>query len=125
MLDNTGTSPVTVTSVRLQSPHGLAMTTAWLMPVYRSPRGNWTYLGVVAGYPPTTWPEWPKRVPVPGAVIKPRQSLNLFFGLTRTGLKDGRTSGAVITYTASGNAYTLQEDYGFVITAKKSCPLNP
>jgi hypothetical protein len=80
-------------------------------------RGAWTYVGVQAGYPPIHWRTWPKRQPIPGAVIKPRQGLNLVFGLTRTGPKDGHTGGPVITYAGGGNTYTLQEQFGFRIAA--------
>lgn len=118
MLDNTGTSPVTVTDVKLpSSSRGLAMTTAWLMPPYKPPHGVLTWAGVQAGYPPTHWAPWPKRHAIPGAVIKPRQSLNLVFGLTRTGTENGHTSGPVVTYTAGGNTYTLLEHYGFLLLA--------
>jgi hypothetical protein len=117
VLDNTGTSPVTVTGVKLSSSRGLAMTRAWLMPPYKSPHGDWDYVGVQAGYPPVHWRTWPDRQAIPGAVIKPGQNLNLVFGLTHTGEQDGHTSGPLVTYTASGNSYTLQEGYGFRIAA--------
>lgn len=116
MLENTSSSPVTVTSVKLTSAHGLAMTTAWLIPLYKSPRGGWDYAGDQV-YPLTKWQTWPQRQPIPGAVIKPHQTLNLVFGLTRTAARIGRTDGPVVTYTASGNTYTLREHFGFVITA--------
>lgn len=115
VLDNTSTSPVTVTSVKLSSSRGLAMTKAWLVPPYKPPNGARTWFGVVAGYPPIHFESWPKRQSIPGAVIKPHQGLSLVFGLTHTGQHDGHTSGPLITYTASGNSYTLQEDYGFRI----------
>jgi hypothetical protein len=118
ILDNTGTSPVTVTSVKLPpSSHGLAMTKAWLVPPYTPPNGARTYVGVQAGYPPTHFATWPMRQPIPGAVIKPGRGLSLVFGLTRTGTKDGHTPGPVVTYTAAGNSYTLQEHYGFRMAA--------
>ncbi len=121
LLDNTGTSPVTVTSVKLASPHGLKMTKAWLMPLYKSPRGGLDYAGVQS-YPPTSWPEWPNRQPIPGAVIKPGQDLNFIFGLMRTAAGPGRTDGAVITYRANRTSYTQQVLFGFLITGWPSCP---
>ncbi|HSR86114.1 MAG TPA: hypothetical protein VLM11_18205 [Streptosporangiaceae bacterium] len=122
VLDNTGTSPVTVTGVNLTSVHGLAMTKAWLVPPYKPPHGALTYVGVQL-YPPVTFHTWTNRQPIPGSVIKPGQGLNLLFGLTRTGPKDGHTNGPAVTYTASGNTYTLQEHFGFIIVAPHShCP---
>jgi hypothetical protein len=124
ILDNTSTSAVTVTSVKLaSSSHGLAMTTPWLIPLSKSPRGGSGYAGEQV-YPPTSWPTWPQRQRIPGAVIKPHQELNLVLGLTRTG-PQGHTPGPVITYTAGGNTYTLQEHSGFVIVAPHTrCPPN-
>lgn len=81
-----------------------------------------TFAGVQL-YPPIHWRTRPERQPIPGAAIKPGQSLNLFFGLIRTGLKDGDANGPVITYTANRNSYTLREQSGFVISAPHShCP---
>jgi hypothetical protein len=116
LLTNTGSSPVTITSVKLSSVHGLAVTRAWLMPMYKPPHG--VPSGVGDGpYPPVDSPEWPNRQAVPGAVIKPHQSLNLFFGLARTTASTGRAGGPTVTYTAGRNSYTLQEAWGFVIPA--------
>jgi hypothetical protein len=121
LLDNTGTSPVTVTSVKLPS-HGLAMTKAWLVPQYKS-HNTTDYLGTQASYPPTRYRTWPDRQPIPGAVIKPGQELNLIFGVTRTGSKDGTTDGPVITYTAGRITYTLQADFGIILIAPHGhCP---
>lgn len=119
LLTNTGSSPVTVTSVKVTSLHGLAITRAWLMPLYKPPHGVPSGIGDEF-YPPTHSPEWPNRQAVPGAVIKPHQALNLFFGLARTTAETGRAGGPTITYTVGGNSYTLQEAWGFVIAAK-SC----
>jgi hypothetical protein len=121
VLTNTGTSPVTVTSVKLTAVHGLAMTRAWLMPGYKPPRGALSFVGDEP-YPPIRWPEWPNRQAIPGAVIKPHQGLNLFFGVARTTAGTGRVGGPTVTYTAGGNTYTLQEAWGFVIPAPgRSC----
>lgn len=121
VLYNHGTSPVTVTGVKLLAPHGLAMTKAWLVPGYKPPHGAWSYVGTQL-YPPIHWHTWPKRQAIPGAVIKPGQPLNLVFGLTRRGSKDGSTSGTLITYTADRTSYTLQETFGYAIIGKTSCP---
>lgn len=123
ILDNTSTSPVTITSVKLpSSSRGLAMTKAWLIPLYKSPRGGLDYAGEQA-YLPTKWPTWSQRQPIPGAVVKSHHELNLVFGLTRTGTQDGHTSGPVVTYTAGGNTYTLHGGFGFVIVAPHTrCP---
>lgn len=122
LLYNTGTTPVTVTSVKLGAPRGVTMTKAWLMPFYKPPHGALSYVGAGEPYPPTSWHEWPNRQPIPGAVIKPGQGLNLFFGLTRTTAGSGRIDGRVITYTANRTSYTLQEHFGFQITGWPSCP---
>lgn len=122
LLDNMSTSPVTVTSVKLISAHGLAMTAAWLIPLYKPPHGSLSYVGD-AVYPDTKWPTWRLRQRIPGAVIKPHQTLNLVVGLTRTAARVGLTAGPVITYTAGGNTYTLQEQFAFAITAPDvPCP---
>ena len=81
--------------------------------------GYWSALGYP--YPPTRWAEWSRRVAVAGAVIGPHESLNLVFGLTRTTAAAGHTSGPVITYSAGGSTYTLQEQVGLVITAASHC----
>jgi hypothetical protein len=123
LLYNSSTSAVTVTSVKLPPPsRGLAMTKAWLTPLWKSPSGGLNYAGD-PDYPPITWGAWPERQPIPGAVIKPHQELNLIFGAWRTAPRIGRTAGPVITYTASGNTYTLQEHFGFVLLAPHvPCP---
>jgi hypothetical protein len=121
VLYNDGTSPVRVINVTLLSPRRLAMTKAWLVPVYKPPHGSISYVGVQL-YPPIHWHTWPLRQAIPGAVIKPGQALNLVVGLTRTGPKDGTTGGTVITYTANRISYTLQETFGYAILGKTSCP---
>ena len=64
---------------------------------------------------------WPNRQAIPGAVIKPHQGLNLFFGVARHGR--GRGAGGPVTYTASRNTYTLQERLAFIIVAPHTrCP---
>ena len=125
-LHNAGTSPVTVTSVTLPAAHGLAMTKSWLLPIYHTP-GHWEAVGVAADYPPVSKedvqydPEWPNRVPAAGATIRPGQDLNLVFGLTRTTVKAGRSDGPLISYTADGNSYTVQEQTALEVAPGKSC----
>jgi hypothetical protein len=121
VLANTGTSPLTVSSVRLPSPQGLTMTRAWLVPVDQTAGGGGILIGAGYPYPPTSTAEWSRRVAIPGAVIKPHDGLNLVFGLTRTTARWGRTDGPIVTYTAGDTTYTLQEQTGFVITAAASC----
>jgi hypothetical protein len=123
ILNNTGNSLVTVTSVKLPSPHGVTMTQAWLMPQYKPPHGSLSSVGDGFPYPPTRWPTWPNRQAIPGAVIKPHQALNLFFGLTRTADRRVEAGAPVITYTAGGNTYTLQTQWAWVLLAAHShCP---
>jgi hypothetical protein len=123
ILANTGTSPVTVTSVRLPSPHGVTMTPAWLMPQYKPPHGSLSYVGDGFPYPPATWPTWPDRQAIPGAVIKSHQELNLFFGITRTADRRVQAGAPVITYTADGNTYTLQTHWAYILLAPHNrCP---
>ena len=118
LLYNTGTTPLRLTGAKLASSHGLTMARAWLMPFYKPPHGSWSYVGAGEPYPPTRWPEWPNRQSIPGAVIKPGQGLNLFFGLTRTTAAPGRTDGAVLTYTANRTSYTVQADFRFVVAER-------
>jgi len=125
-LKNSGSSPVTVHSVRLGSPRGLTMTNAWLTPIYYNGAEE---LVIGVGWP---WPlslargsgsqavrwAWARRKPAAGAVIKPHQDLNLAFGLTRTRARNAYSGGPVITYSANGNSYTLQEKTTLEIAAK-------
>jgi len=123
VLVNTSTSPVTVTSVKLPSPHGVTMTAAWLMPGYKPPHGALSYVGDGFPYPPTAWHEWPNRQAIPGAVIKPHGQLNLFFGITRIEARRVEAGAPVITYTAGRNTYTLQTHWAFVLLAPHTrCP---
>lgn len=108
-----GTSPVTVQSVRLGSPHGLKMTKAWVTPIF----ANTPLIGT-ALWPPPASPAWAQRKPAEGAVIKPGQDLNLVFGLTRTTARAGRSDGPVIVYTANGNTYMLAENVSLVVARK-------
>jgi hypothetical protein len=123
LLYNSSTSPVTVTSVKLPpSSRGLAISKAWLTPQWKSPSGSLNYAGD-PDYPPITWGAWPQRQQIPGAVIRPHQTLNLIFGAWRTAPRIGRTVGPVITYTSSGDTYALQEHFGFVLVAPHTrCP---
>ena len=122
LLDNTGSSPVMVISVKLPS-HGLAMTKAWLVPEYKSQHNTTDYFGDQAGWPPIRYRTWPDRQPIPGAVIKPGQELNLIFGVTLTGSGDGTTDGPVITYTAGRGTYTMQAGFGIdLIAIHGHCP---
>ncbi len=62
-LDNRGPFPVTLLSLHLDSPYGLTMTRAWLVPIFHDLKnGNWDLVGV-QDYPPATWPEWRYRCP--------------------------------------------------------------
>jgi hypothetical protein len=119
-LHNTDTSPVTVQNVSLPSSvHGLRMTKAWLVPIYRDPKsGDWVDVGVGAPYPPTSAPEWAKRRPAVGAVIEPGQNLNLVFGLTRTSARVGRSAGPAIDYTVGGASYTLREAVSLIVAGR-------
>ena len=117
-LTNTGDSPVTIQSVTLPDAHGLAVTKTWLVPIYHDPKtGNWLDVGAGAPFPPTTSPQWVQRRPAIGGVIRPRQDLNLVFGLTRTTAKAGRSPGPVIAYTAGGSSYTVKMKTSLVVAA--------
>jgi hypothetical protein len=120
-LKNSGSSPVTVQSVSLGSPHGLTMTKSWLVPIEHV-GGTLELAGAGWPYPPdfsrpVHW-AWVLRKPAVGAVIRARQDLNLVFGLTRTTARAGRSDGPVIVYTADGNTYTLAENVSLVVARK-------
>jgi hypothetical protein len=121
-LANSGTSDVIVTGVRLAHPHGLSITkSAWVVPDVVTP-GEDLGVGVEEDYPPVSWPTWSKREAIPGALVRPRQDeLSLVFGLTRTTSRAGHSGGPVITYTANGNTYRVQERTALVVTAAKTC----
>jgi len=124
-LHNTGSSPVTVTSVTLPDAHGLTMTKAWLVPIGHSP-GSGRVGGMLVGagwpYPPSftklVRSVWAQRRPAVGATIKPGQDLNLVFGLTRTTAKAGKSSGPLIAYTTGGLSYTVAEQTTLEVAAK-------
>jgi hypothetical protein len=123
LLANNGGSTVTVASIKLPTLHGATVTQAWLMPLYKPPHGSLSYVGDGYPYPPTTWPSWPQRQAIPGAVIKPHRMLNLFFGLTRTADRRVEAGSPLVTYTAGGNTYTLQTHWGYVLLAAHThCP---
>jgi hypothetical protein len=111
-LGNKTNSTVTVRSVRLGSPHGLAMTRAWMTPIFHT-----TLIGAVLSWPPVSR-AWAERKRATGAVIKPFQHLNLVFGLTRTSAKTGRSGGPVLVYTADHNTYTLTENTSLIVAAR-------
>jgi hypothetical protein len=119
-LDNQGSSPVTVHSVTLPARRGMTMTKLWLTPIFHTP-GHWELIGTVAVYPPGSSPEWAKRQPVSGAVIRPGEDLNLVFGLTRTGAGWGKSDGPLVTYSAGSNTYTVQEQTDLVVAAGNGC----
>jgi hypothetical protein len=120
VLQNSSASPVTVRGVSLVAPDHVRVTKAWLQPVLRSKDG-YTIMGVLPWWPPPAGSRqqssglgsllhmWASRQPIPGAVIKPGQLLNLVFGLTQTSTRGGSLDGAEITYTANRTSYVLQD----------------
>jgi hypothetical protein len=110
-LKNGSASTVTVQSASLPGEHGLSATKAWLVPI----QGQ-TLIGV-AYWPPKS-PMWPLRQPAAGAVIRPHQSVNLVFGFAKTSAKNGQAGGPLVTYTANGHTYTLQETFSVLLEAK-------
>ncbi len=85
-----------------------------------------SYVGDGFPYPTTSWPTWPDRQAIPGAVIKSHQELNLFFGITRTAAGRVQAGAPVITYTAGGDTYTLQTHWAYVLLAPHTrCPSLP
>jgi hypothetical protein len=125
-LKNSGSSPVTLKSVTLGSPHGLTITRAWLTPIYYN-AGQELLIGVGWPWPlslsrgegsaPVRW-AWARRKPAVEAIIKPHQDLNLVFGLTRTTTRNGYSGGPVIAYTANGSTYTVREQTTLEVAAK-------
>ena len=99
---------------------GLTMTRAWVVPVQVRP-GHFELIGALTTWPPPASPEWAQRQPAAGAVILPGQTLNLVVGLTMTTTQVGHSRGPVITYTADGNGYTLQEPTGLRMGGNAPC----
>jgi hypothetical protein len=101
-LHNTGTAPVSVNSVTLTDPRGLAQGKPWLLPV----------IGELVGT--ALWPPqgraWARRIPADGAVLRPGQALNLVLEVRRTRNPSG-TSQVTIDYAASGTTYSLTEGW--------------
>jgi hypothetical protein len=117
-LTNGGSTNVTIKHLTLPSAHGLKVTSWWLVPIYHDPsNGNSYDVGAGFPYPPTKAPEWPRREPAKGAVIRPGQDLNLVFALTRTSAPASRSAGPLITYTAGGNTYSVQEKTTLIVAA--------
>jgi hypothetical protein len=120
-LTNSGSTNVTIKHLALPSAHGLKVNRWWLVPIFHDPKnGNFVDVGAGAPYPPTTAPEWPRREPATGAVIGPRQRFNLVFGLSRTSARAGRSAGPLITYSAGGYTYSVQELTTLIVAANCS-----
>lgn len=123
-LHNTGSSPVKITAINVAAIHGLRMTSAWLTPILRDPRnGDWEEIGMGFPYPPSftklAREEWRLRQPLIGATIKPRQDLNLVFGVARTGTQPGRLNGLLITYTSGWMiSYTVTDSGALELAAR-------
>jgi hypothetical protein len=102
ILQNTGTAPVTVTSVTLTDDHGLAQGKPWLLPI----------IGELVGS--ALWPPqgkaWARRIPADGAVLRHGQELNLVLEVWHTRNPSG-VAQVTINYTASGTAYSLTEGW--------------
>lgn len=126
-LDNTGTSPVTVQSVTLPAAHRLTMTKAWLVPIGHTGNGGTIDVGAGWPYPPSftalVRSVWAQRRPAVGATIKPRQDLNLVFGLIRTTGSVGKSDGPAIAYTAGRSTYAVQEQTNLIVAA--NCNTQP
>jgi hypothetical protein len=113
-LENSGSTPANVQSVSLGSPHGLAITNAWITPIF----ANTPLIGAVLSWPPPAGPAWAERKEAEGAVINPGRDMNLVLGLTRTTANTGRSDGPIIVYTAGGTTYTLSENTSLIVAAK-------
>jgi hypothetical protein len=120
LLDNQGTTPVTVRGVSLPDAHGMAMTQAWVEPL--STTGP--QIGVGLAYPPVTYPLWAHRVPAAGAVIPPGQDRQLVFGVLRTTAADGSSAAPLIVYTASHSSYTLRMEGSMAVAATRCAPVS-
>jgi hypothetical protein len=120
VLENRGSATVRIESIVLPSVHGMTMTrSSWLVPTYHDPEnGDEVAVGAGWPYPPPNAPEWPHRKPAIGGTIRPGQDLSLAFGLVRTTSKAGTSAGPLITYTASGNTYSLQEKITLTVAAR-------
>jgi len=111
-LKDYGNSSVTVASVTLANVHGLAIGRAWLAPII-----GLETIGVTLNWPPTGR-AWAQRIPADGAVIKPRQELNLVFPVWRT-TSETSTANVAIACTSKGNRYVLTE--GFRLKIVTNC----
>jgi hypothetical protein len=117
-LRNNGISAVTILSISLPAgARRLTMTRAWLVPIDDNPIGSgWPW-------PPATQPAWRLRRPAVGAVIRPRQILDLVFGLTRTSGRAGQSSGVVVTYSSGAAQYVL--DGSVALMVSQNCYAEP
>ena len=118
ILNNQGTTPITVRNVSLPNAHGMAMTKVWLMQLHTDS----AQLGVGGPWPPVTDSLWPVRVPAVGGVIQPGKVLQLAFGVIRTTAAGGSSDGPVVVYTVGRTTYTLREQFSLAV-ATKSCNL--
>jgi hypothetical protein len=117
-LRNDGSSPVTIHAVTLPKLVRLTLTKAYLVPIR-----DRTLIGE-ASWPPTAR-AWQQRRPAIGGTIKPGQTLNLVFGLTMTTSRGGYSSGPLISYSADGNAYSVQEQTALTVGQHSACAMPP
>lgn len=114
-LDDRGSAPVKITAITLPDAKGLRMTSAWLIPIdYQG--GDEILVGAGGSFPPV-WRQWADREPLIGAVIRPRQDLNLVFGLVRTTARAGTSDGPKISYSSGGSRYTVTEQTTLEVAA--------
>jgi hypothetical protein len=111
-LRNTGTAPVTVNSVTLTDPHGLAQGKPWLTPII----SNQPLIGANLWPPPAE--AWARRIPADGAVLRHGEDLNLVLEVWRTRNPSG-IARVTISYTASGTTYSLTE--GWSVQVARNC----
>jgi hypothetical protein len=112
-LDNSGQYPVTVNKVTLGDDHGLGMGKPWLVPVVSTQ----PLIGV--SYWPPHRTAWNRRILADGAVLRPKEDLNLVLEVWRTRNPSG-TSTVNIKYTSDGTTYSLTEGWSVEVAANCS-----
>jgi hypothetical protein len=117
LVDNTSrTQPLTIRSVQLTRVHGLAQGKPWLTP--------WLSTGLIgAWYWPPLGTAWDHRKPATGAVLKPRQALNLVLEVWYTNhgdrlRRDAGSAYVTVHYSSGGADYSLAYGWKVIVAAK-------
>jgi hypothetical protein len=111
-VENSGQDAVKIDSVTLTDSHSLKMGKPWLVPIIS------TQPQIGVSYWPPNRAAWRHRIAADGAVLRPREDLNLVLEVWRT-RNPSAISNVTVRYTSNGTTYSLTE--GWQVQVAKSC----